>query len=534
MPILDQFGREIRPERVSRAQPAQTANVKPGDRQVAPGMNPDRLGRILRSANEGELDELLVLAEEMEERDLHYYSLLQTRKLAVTGAPVRVEGPEDGAAEEIIKAVQEQIVDAPWFRPMLLDFQDALGKGFSVLKPNWVTGPKQWSYSGWEFVDPRCFTFDRDTQREIRLRDQQSQEGRPLPAGLVVHYPHLRSSVPARCGLARLAVVTWMFKTFTINDWVTFAEVYGMPLRIAKYDPETTSPQDRAALKRVLANIGHDAAAIIPMGVEIEADALDSRAGGSGDVFLQLAEYFDKQMSKGILGQTMTADDGSSLAQAEVHERTGNKIFQADAHVLSNTVTDGVVRPFVQLNYGEKAPKIRLILDLEPAEDLEAFTKGALPWVQAGLKTSAKAMRERLGLPEPEGKEDELGGPAIDPNKIGPDGKPLAPAVDPNKQPPGKPASGKPKVAPNFKAQPDTLLSVNETERLADEATNDWEEVLGPFRETLEQIATEHKDYDSFVRALSKHYADRVDSNPLVKRLATEATKVSALAQSGQ
>jgi phage gp29-like protein len=39
----------------------------------------------------------------------------------------------------------------------------------------------------------------------------------------------------------------YLFKNYAVKDWVAFAEVFGMPLRIGKYEPGATKA-DREAL----------------------------------------------------------------------------------------------------------------------------------------------------------------------------------------------------------------------------------------------------------------------------------------------
>ena len=49
------------------------------------GLTPRRLARIFREADEGNVRAQMELFEEMEEKDTHLFSQMQTRKLAVTG-----------------------------------------------------------------------------------------------------------------------------------------------------------------------------------------------------------------------------------------------------------------------------------------------------------------------------------------------------------------------------------------------------------------------------------------------------------------
>ncbi len=72
----------------------------------------------------------------------------------------------------------------------------------------------------------------------------------------------------------------WMFKNFGVKDWLRFAEAYGHPLRIGKYDKGATD-DERAVLLRAVRNIASDASAIIPEGMEIDFEGSDGTAARS-------------------------------------------------------------------------------------------------------------------------------------------------------------------------------------------------------------------------------------------------------------
>jgi len=78
-------------------------------------------------------------------------------------------------------------------------------------------------------------------------------------------------------------------------------------------------------------------------------------------VFARLAEWIDRQISKAVLGQTMTADDGSSHAQAQVHDEVRQDIIDADAKQLATTINRDLIKPYIDLNYGvqEEYPRMR-------------------------------------------------------------------------------------------------------------------------------------------------------------------------------
>lgn len=413
--LVDQFGRKLASSpRKPLDLPSTTGVSQPGTRfaQSFGALAPERMAQILRAATIGVSEEYFILAEQMEETDLHYASVLQTRKLAVSGAEVEITpGDNSLKARKAAEAFEERVAEEPCFSDMIFDLMDAVAKSYSVLQPIWRHSSTAWDYERFDWVDQRFFTFDRETGRELRLRAPESYDGKPLPPGqFVVHFPKTKTGLPIRGGLARLAAVAYMSKSYTLKDWLAFAEVYGMPIRMAHYDPATATQDEINALKTALINIGHDAAALLPDGMNIEfIDARRPNANGK-NIFEGLANYWDAQLSKAILGQTMTTDDGSSKAQGEVHERVLNAYTKADARSVMATVRRSVIAPWTLYNFGENCAVPKARLSVEPPEDLVSFTSALLPWVKdGGLKVDADEIRERFGLSAPE-TDDILGG----------------------------------------------------------------------------------------------------------------------------
>ncbi|WP_201746355.1 phage portal protein family protein [Veronia nyctiphanis] len=166
-----------------------------GSGSAASGLTPARLASILIAAGEGDLEAYLTLAEEMEERDPHYSSVLRTRKLAVAGLPVNIEaGGEDSHSEKLADAVRE-LTEAPEFGELVDNALDALGKGFSVNEIMWDRSGETWTPSDYRWRDPRFFQFHQQRPDELRLMDERDPvHGIPLaPYKFVIHKPRMKS-----------------------------------------------------------------------------------------------------------------------------------------------------------------------------------------------------------------------------------------------------------------------------------------------------------------------------------------------------
>lgn len=370
---------------------------------VTGGLTPQRLAQLLKSAAEGDADAYLTLAEEMEEKDLHYASVLGTRKRAVARLPIVIEAASDDPqdvklADEIRELFKSKRSGA---KGMIEGCLDALGKGYSATEICWDKGKLPWKPARYEWRDPRFFQFDRETMRELRLKDEaDSMNGIQLPAyKFIVHVPRLKCGIPLRGGLARLAAWSYIFKNFTVKDMVAFCEVFGMPLRLGKYRPGETE-DNIDILKAAVANLGSDAAAVIPDGMMIEFIEIAKSQGGEL-LFISVANWFDKQLSKGILGQTMTADDGSSKSQAQVHDEVREDIRDADAEQLAETLERDLVIPYIDLNHGRQENYPSLYLREPDQADITVMSEALAKLVPLGLRVEASEVRDMLGFSDP-------------------------------------------------------------------------------------------------------------------------------------
>lgn len=523
MTLLDQNGKPY-PKTPATKRSAEASVTGLREQTYAPvtrGITPDRMASILDAAAQGEITEFLSMAEEMEEKDLHFFSLLSTRKLAITGAPRNVEPfDESPRAKEISDLCAKHVVNTPEFAGLLFDLLDALSKGFAAVQPVWNTKTRPWTYKEFYYTDPRWFKMDTQNQdiSKFLLCSETHPQGEPIPPGrFVFHFPKIKSGLAIRGGLARMAAITYMFKVYTLKDWLAFMEVFGMPVRVGKYDPDHTTDREKATLLNALRGLGHDAAAMIPEGMDIEVlDA--SRASGSDSLFGGLAAYLDKQISKGILGQTMTSDDGASLSQAIVHQMVRQDILDADSEQLEATINKYIIEPWTIYNFGEGAPVPKLKIQTEPPEDKKVFTQAALPWVKAGLKVDPVWVREKFGIPEPTaGAKDLLGETQVEEPPTGEESPE-------DGDPPGGPKG--PEVAKNAAqtvAEPDAL------DGTVDALAQEWERELGPHRDVLQDIAANSTGYEDFLKRLSG-IQNEFNSDMFVRRLAVEMAKIKGSA----
>lgn len=410
MPLLDHTGRPM----VSQKKILSDEVAKPGltgvrqawsAESAVAGLTPDKLGAIIRQADQGDMDAFLTLAEEMEERDPHYGSVLQTRKLAVTGLPMQLQWAQGLGSDAQGKEIQEAcdaLIEAPCFEDLQFHQLDAIAKGYAVSEIIWDTTGPRWTPARYEERDPRWFQWDRETGRQLRLKETGALDGVELPANkFAVHLALRKSGLPARGGLARLVAFSFICKLYGLKDWMAYAEIFGIPLRLGKYDA-AARPEDVEVLKRAVFGLGSDAAAVIPAGMEIDFPTAGGGAGGP-ELFMRLVEFLDTQVSKAVLGQAGTTDmkSGGGYAQAKVLDEVRGDLTAADAKSLGNAITSSVLRPFVTYNWGPDAPCPKLVMVVETPEDTDALSTALERLVPLGLEVDQDEIREKFKLSKP-------------------------------------------------------------------------------------------------------------------------------------
>ena len=394
------------------------------------GLTPVKLAEILKEADAGDVLRQMELFEEMEEKDPHLFSQLQTRKNAVTGLDFEIiPFSDDPRDKEIAAFIEEQLSGMEGFEDVENDLLDAIGKGFAVSEIMW--GYDEGHVVVTQIISRHQKRFFWDSLDDsFKVRTQETPEGLLLPANkFIVHRYKARSGHTSRAGILRVVAWMFLFKNYDLKDWVSFAEVYGLPLRLGKY-AAGASEEDKRALMRALVQIGADAAGIIPDGSSI--DFITTEKSGSTDLYERLARYCDEQISKAILGQTLTSDSGGgSYAQSKTHNDVRHDLTVADCKALASTLRRDLIRPLCIFNFGEdkRIPKIQF--DCEEGEDLERLANILDVLIgKIGLQVPTSYIYKKFSIPEPEADE-EVAAPrtAVEPGVLPFKQKPLAPTI---------------------------------------------------------------------------------------------------------
>ena len=131
---------------------------------------------------------------------------------------------------------------------------------------------------------------------------------------------------------------------------------------------------------------------------------IESNKQSSAEIYEKLARYCDEQMSKAVLGQTLTSDSGSgSYAQSKTHNEVRKDLTAADANALENTLRRDLIRPLVEFNFGYGTPIPTLQFQTEDADDLKETSEIYRTLAcDMGLEIPKRHLYKKFGIPKPE------------------------------------------------------------------------------------------------------------------------------------
>lgn len=404
-------GNETEPTQTDDAEVIATGRVL--DEHPSAKITPSKLKQILEDAENGDIQAQHQLFMDIEEQDSSIAANMMTRKRSVLTLDWRIVEPRNATpAEEKLQAeIDELFYQYPNLEDLFVDLMDAVGHGFSALEIQWAQVDGKWVPKGFKPCPQSWFKLDKDDS--LLLRTPANQMGEPLrPFGWVVHRHKSRSTQLARDGLYRTLSWLYMYKHYSVRDFAEFLELYGMPIRIGKYGAGATNAEKRTLL-RALAEIGHNAAGIMPESMQIELHNVANAGAASGNnPFLQMVDWCEKSIARLILGQTLTSGaDGKSSTNAlgNVHNEVRRDLMISDAKQIAQTITQQIILPYLQINVDPNIAPHRVPyfeFDTKEYEDLSVFADAIPKLTGIGVQISESWVRDKLGIPEPQ--EGEL------------------------------------------------------------------------------------------------------------------------------
>ena len=301
------------------------------------------------------------LLEEALDKDAHLSALVSQRKAAVFAWQGEL-APSDNStlAAEVCAFVEtalEGIGGATGrgsFEHDLWELLDAIPYGFAVSEIIWEAASVH-GRAGLFPVrllarHPRRFAFSEHGELRLLTREHPNGGEALPPRKFLVFAPYGRHENPY--GLPLLRSVWWLawFKRQVLKYWVMYCEKFGTPTTVLKH-PLGATDREKAAYRRIIGSIQQETGLVVPEGVEFEL--LEAQRGGSAGAYRQLIEFCNAEMSKALVGQTLTSEQGNRGARSlgDVHYRVREDIVRQDASALESLVNSQLIRWIVDLNF---------------------------------------------------------------------------------------------------------------------------------------------------------------------------------------
>jgi phage gp29-like protein len=366
--------------------------------------------------------------DDMVDKDPIIRSCLQTRKRAVQKLgwdvlPYMPEGAKEPTPRDLEVAQNLRLIIKRMknFSYNIYETLSAYEHGFSVSEIMFRIDPDFVVISDIKHRCPNYFRFNEEGG--LLYTTVQHPTGILLPPEKFIVYTFdPRYEDPYGNAMLRTAYWPYWFKTNLIKFLLLYAERFGQPTVVGQY-PRGMTEQERATLLEQLEQIQNDTRGIIPEGsiVNFLEAVKDNQAMFRGSI-----EYFDDQMRLIILGQTLTSSEGQrsgSLALGNVHEGVRSDILAADAEDLSYSLTEQVLNPLIDYNFGNLPNRPRLVIPYREAAGSLQEAETVSKLVSTGLQIGTSYVYERFQIPKPEEGEEVLEAPAI-PNPFAPQGQP--------------------------------------------------------------------------------------------------------------
>lgn len=317
--------------------------------------------------------------------DTHLSSVISKRKSAILCSPIefRRGGKPDDAINEQLRS--------PWFLNFLSDIMDAPMQGSTLVQ--FFRDPK----TGWldYTLVPRKHY---DPVRRLLLHRQTDITGTPWDE----FDDLLFIGNPRALGELAKAAPWVIYKRNSTADWAQFAEIFGMPIRKYTFDPDDEEALEQ--LKDEASNQGSDAAYFLPDGCNMELIESGNKSGSS-ELYKQLVDTCNSELSKLILGNTLTTEASEKGTQSlgTVHNKVEERLAQSDRkfvlNVLNYDMTDIFLRMGINTQGGEFCFAEPKMIDPTTKANLFAQAKAL------GLQISKKQMYDELGLERPQGED---------------------------------------------------------------------------------------------------------------------------------
>lgn len=372
------------------------------------------------------------LLDELIQREPHGFAVVSQRILSVAGGRLEVSAaeceagtPDAALAAEAAVLVERQIKALPDLQASLAHLLWSLYYGVAASEILWERDGSEWRAARLSpihsrrlaYPDPGTWDLHVWDQGAVRLDVFNAPTNAPIfglaikdyPGKFIAHVARLRGDYPTRDGLGFELADWFLLKRMAARGAGTYLERFGRPWATAAFatgadgSKRPATAEDIATAQAAMAGLGAGSLSSYVHPDNIAPTLLNPDSGG-GKSKLTYGEFIglvNSEISKAVLGQTLTTEAGTSGSRAlgDVHERSKLELARFDAANLADSLRRDLVAWIVKLNIPAAShvlPRVSIHVDEEP--DPAAVVEVAAKAAAIGMPLDADDLARRLGL----------------------------------------------------------------------------------------------------------------------------------------
>jgi phage gp29-like protein len=289
--------------------------------------------------------------------DAHVWSCYQSRKAGSLSCEWEIKDAASGGRKSdkgAYKLISDMMEDVDVYQ-VITDMLDAPFYGMSPIEVVWKSEAGKWLPDRVVGKPPEWFQFDPENNLRFKSIDDMI-EGEEIPEYKFL-LPRHHASYQNPYGERLLSRCFWpvAFKRGGFKFWAIFTEKFGMPWVRGKV-PRGTNDTERARLLDNLTKMVADAVAVINDDESVEITEAAGKSA-SADIYEKLVSASNREVSKAILGQTLTTelDKGGSFAATKEHMEVRADLVDQDKRMVIGAF-NLLFKWIVELNFAGATP----------------------------------------------------------------------------------------------------------------------------------------------------------------------------------
>ena len=329
--------------------------------------------------------------------DAHVSSCVQSRKAGVLSLNWEInrggtKSTESEFIEEIfnslnLRQIISEMLDAPLFgfKPIEIYWSEVEGK----IVPKELKGKPSW----W---------FEFDSINMLRFKDRNKPNGVLLPNKKFLLLQH-NATYDNPYGESILAKCYYpvIFKKGGMKLWSVFTQKYGMPFLHGKIGLGK-GQEEAYELFNVLEKLQQDGIAVTEE--EVNIDILESSKTSSADVYKNLLHFCNAEISKAILSQTLTTEQGDtgSYAMSQTHLQVRKDVVDSDKQLVEYWLNK-LIEWIIEFNFESVSEMPRFVMYEEQDVDMTLAQRDQTLSSTGQVKFTKEYFKRNYGF-----KDDEI------------------------------------------------------------------------------------------------------------------------------